>query len=89
MSPRVKFISFGLASIAIGLAIGVTLVSTQNKLLMAGFFGWIAIASFLLLRIRCPSCGVPVAYQGQFGRLSVYAGFARRTCQNCGHDLTK
>ncbi len=88
LSPREKFIFAAMAFVLIGIAIVVILVETQSKALIVGFFAWIGIGSLLLTRIRCPNCGTSVAYQGKVGGLSIYAGFVRHSCQNCGHDLT-
>jgi len=91
LSPRQMFALGLLIFIAIGLAIGVVAAwfKQHSPVLMIIFFAWVAIGSVALMQIRCPRCGTPIAYQGKLGRLSLYAGFARRHCQNCGEDLTK
>lgn len=88
-SPRKKFVYAACAFILVGLAIIIALVETQQTALIVAFFVWIMGGSFLLMRIRCPNCGVPVAYQGKLGSISIYAGFVRSKCQNCDADLTK
>lgn len=88
LSTREKFIFAATAFILIGIAIVIVLFDTQSKLLAVGFFAWIGIGSFLLTQIRCPNCGAPVVYQGEVGRVAIYAGFVRHNCQKCGIDLT-
>jgi len=88
-SPRKKFVYAACTFIVVGLAIVVALVETQETALTIAFFAWIMGGAFLLTRIRCPNCDVPIVYQGKLGSISIYAGFARKKCQNCGEDLTE
>jgi ribosomal protein S27AE len=91
ISPRAKFIYGAIIFIVIGLAIGVMAAVTHARVMSSifiMFFAWIFIGSWVLSQIRCPNCGTSVAYQGKLGGLSIYAGFVRSECQNCGHDLT-
>ena len=91
ISPKSKFRCGALIFVSVGLAIGVIAAQTNAQVMspiFILFFVWIVIGSWLLLRISCPNCGTSVLYQGRLGGLSMYAGFVRRKCQNCGHDLT-
>ena len=91
LSPRQRF-AWGLAIFVIG---GLTIAviagefKEHSQAFMVAFFAWGGIGSFALMQIRCPRCGTPVVYQGKLGKLSLYAGFVRRNCQNCGEDLSK
>lgn len=85
--PRSKFVYTAIVFILIGLTIGGLLIETQKTILAVIFFVWIVVGSWALSSIRCPNCGTSVAFQGKVGGVSLYAGFVRRTCQNCGHDL--
>lgn len=78
---------FVIVGLAIAIAAGERADHSQG--LMVGFFAWVGIGSLVLMRIRCPRCGTPVVYQGKLGKVSVYAGFVRQHCQNCGEDLGK
>ena len=91
LSPRQWFIGCMVIFVAVGLAVGITAgeFDDHSQVLMVVFFAWVAISSLVLMQIRCPRCGTPVVYQGKVGKLSLYAGFVRRQCQNCGEDLTK
>jgi len=89
-SPRQKFIIAVFTFVAIGLGIGIAAGEAEESFpLMAAFFIWIAVGSFGLMQIRCPRCDTPVVYQGKVGKFSIYAGFVRRNCQNCGESLTQ
>lgn len=87
--PQSRFIVILVMYMVVGFFIGVVLVETQYKPLLVVFFGWFIIASYLLRRIKCPSCEMPVIYQGKILGISLYGGICRRKCANCGHDLTK
>jgi uncharacterized membrane protein YhhN len=91
LSPRQKFAWGMVIFVAVGLAIAIAAgeYAGQSQVPMVMFFAWCGIGSLLLMQIRCPRCGTPVVYQGKLGKLSVYAGFVRRHCQNCGDDLDK
>jgi hypothetical protein len=89
LSIQYKFFIRLFLCMLIGFFIGIFAVETQLKSLLLVFFGWAFMASYLVFRIKCPSCGKPVAYQGEVNGVSVYAGFCRNKCVNCGHDLTK
>jgi hypothetical protein len=88
ISPRMKFGLVTLAVIGVGLVLIVQMVATQSKVLAAMFLVWIFVGSILMSRVRCPSCGTPVGYLGQLGKLSIHGGFAMRYCRNCGFDLS-
>lgn len=91
LSPRQKF-AWGMAIfVVVGLTIAVFAGEYKEKAqtLMVVFFAWGGIGSLVLMQIRCPRCDRPVVYQGKLGKLSLYAGFVRRHCQNCGEDLSK
>ena len=91
ISPRGRFIYGMLIFIIIGLAIGVIDSMTHGQVMgpmFILFFVWGIVGSIALIKIRCPTCGTSVAFQGKVGGLSIYAGFVRRNCQKCGRDLT-
>ena len=88
LSPRQKFAWVLIVFVVVGIAIGVFEAETDIYELKWVFFAWIGIGSVCLMQIRCPNCATPVVYQGKLGRISIYAGFVRRKCQNCGYDLT-
>jgi hypothetical protein len=88
-SPRKIFACGMVLFILVGIAIGIAAAEIKIYSLKWIFLAWIVIGSFCLLKIRCPKCKTPVAYQGRLGKMSIYAGFVRKTCLNCGHDLTK
>jgi hypothetical protein len=87
--PQSRFIVIFAMFMVIELFIGMILIETQYKPLIIAFFAGVFIASYLLRRIKCPSCEMPVIYQGKILGISVYGGICRRKCANCGHDLTK
>lgn len=89
LSPRKKFAWGMVVFVIVGVAIGIFAAETQIHALKWVFFAWIGIGSICLMQIRCPNCTTPVVYQGKMGGISIYAGYVRKTCQNCGHDLTK
>lgn len=89
ISPRMTFVLGVGMFVVVGIGIAFALIETQETALEVAFFGWIIGGSYLLSRIRCPNCGISVAYQGKLGGISIYAGFVRTRCQNCGEDLTK
>ena len=92
ISPRAKFVYGMLIYILVGLAIGVVAAHINARVwdpIFILFFAWGVICSLVLLQIRCPNCGTSVAHQGKMGGISFYAGFVRKTCQNCGYDLTR
>lgn len=89
LTPKRKFVWLCFVVVLIGLAIGCSAVIIDAEEIKWMFFLWVAVGSFILMRIRCPQCGVPVAYQGRLGGMPLYAVFFRKNCQNCGNDLTK
>lgn len=89
LSPREKFAYAAAVFVAMGLFIVIALVEVQARSLAVLFFVWIAVGSLALMQIRCPRCKTPVVYQGELGKISIYAGLVRKHCQNCGEDLTK
>lgn len=91
ISPRAKFVYGMLIYVLVGLAILVVAGRTNARVwdrIFIMFFTWGIVGSLVLLKIRCPNCSTSVAYQGKLRGLSIYSGFVRRKCQNCGHDLT-
>lgn len=91
ISPRAKFVYGTIVYVLVGLLTGVVAAETDSRVmspLFICFFAWIIFGSWVLSKIRCPNCDTSVAYQGKLGGLSIYAGFVRSKCQNCGHDLT-
>jgi DNA-directed RNA polymerase subunit RPC12/RpoP len=88
-SPQSRFIVTLVMFMVIGLFIGGLMIETQYKPLIIVFFGWGIFAAYLLRRIRCPSCEMPVIYQGKILGISIYGGICRQKCANCGRDLTK
>lgn len=38
-------------------------------------------------KLKCPSCGMPVTYQGKILGENYFGGFLNRHCQNCDWDL--
>lgn len=89
ISPKSTFIYATLIITLVGLMIGIILVETQEKAWAIAFFVWLMIGSVALYKVRCPNCGTSLAFQGKIGGLSLYAGFARSKCQDCGYDLRK
>jgi hypothetical protein len=88
IAPRTKF-----WLVMFGMIIGALFVSPQmigldRKYEDILFFGWLVVGSVLLIVIRCPTCGTPLAFQGRIGGLPLIAGFANKQCKKCGHDLT-
>ena len=86
--PQSRFIFIFLIFMVIEFFIGIVLIETQYKPLLVIFFSGVFIASYFLRRIKCPSCDMPVIYQGKVLGISIYGGICRRKCANCGHDLT-
>ena len=91
LSPWQKFACVTAIFVSVGLAMGIIAgeFDIDTEVLMVVFFSWVAVCSFALMQIRCPRCSTPVVYQGKLGKVSLYAGFVRRHCQNCGEDLSK
>jgi hypothetical protein len=87
--PQSRFIVIFAMFMVIESLIGIVLIETQYKPLLVIFFGGVFVASYFLRRIKCPSCEMPVIYQGKLLGISIYGGICRRKCANCGHDLTK
>jgi uncharacterized membrane protein len=66
----------------------IVVVKTQSTLLLGILIAWVLFGAYLLFRVRCPQCGVTVAYQGKIWRIPIYGGYANRNCKGCGFDLT-
>ena len=88
LSPQKKIAWGMVVFVVVGIGIAIVEGETHIDALKWVFFAWGGIGSICLMQIRCPNCETPVVYQGKLGGLSIYAGFVRRKCQNCGHDLT-
>ncbi|OGB23935.1 MAG: hypothetical protein A3I66_14575 [Burkholderiales bacterium RIFCSPLOWO2_02_FULL_57_36] len=70
--------------------IGILMLEFQSDPLMYFFFGWAIIGAYLAFKVKCPRCGVSVAYQGTILGLPLYAGdLPVDECKHCGFDLTK
>ena len=89
MSPRQRFFLVMFLVIAIGFSIGIVMGETQSIWAIAAFLLVPFVGTFVLYKIRYPVCGTSLSYKGKIGGLSLYAGYANRKCQKCGHDLTK
>ena len=72
---------------------GLFLVGILNELHVKNLevisIAWLLIWTFIMFQVKCPNCGKSVVYKGEFGGISIYAGFSNKSCQNCGYDLTK
>lgn len=88
MSPRDRFVIIRALTIVGGLAILFAVSSLNSWLVTVAFLGWGVGGSYLMWRIRCPRCEVPIVYAGQFLGFSFYSGFKKSNCSNCGADLT-
>jgi DNA-directed RNA polymerase subunit RPC12/RpoP len=75
-----------LALMGLLMALGVLALYVSTWFL-APFFVVVLSAQFVLKKIRCPHCGTPVTYQGEYGGSPLHAGLVRTHCQKCGHDL--
>ena len=89
ISTQSKYFLIFLIYILIGFLIGIILMATQFKPLILVFFGWMFVAKYLLDKVKCPSCEMPVSYQGKMLGIPFYAGVCRRKCANCGYDLSQ
>jgi endogenous inhibitor of DNA gyrase (YacG/DUF329 family) len=89
LSTQSRFVLTVIFCIVVGLFIGVLLMATQLNFLAFVFFGWVIVMSFLMYRVKCPNCDMPVVYQGKVMGISFYAGICKSKCANCGHDLSK
>lgn len=49
---------------------------------------WFLIMNYLLYRIECPNCYVPVTYQGKVFGMPIL-GLCKNNCAYCGTDLNK
>lgn len=87
ISPRRQFWLLMLLFVIGGLVIGALLVALQMPVLEWSLYAWLFGCSWLLFRIKCPNCGVTIAYQGELGGIPIYAGYAHKKCRNCDFDL--
>jgi hypothetical protein len=88
ISSKQKFLLTTLLLVVVGLALGLLMLSLQSLWFAFALIVWTFASSYLLYQVRCPNCGTSLSYKGKVGGMSLYAGFANRRCQNCGHDLT-
>lgn len=88
-STQSKFLIQLVCYMGIGFLIGLIMLETQSKILWLVLLGWTFLASYLMFKVKCPSCRMPVVYQGKVMGISFYAGICKSTCANCGYDLTK
>jgi hypothetical protein len=47
------------------------------------------VIKWVLDKMKCPKCGMPVTYQGKILGENYFGGFLNRRCKNCGWDLDK
>lgn len=83
LSPRSKYHWVLVGCILVTLVFGVNTRGAHiTDTIVLLFFAWVFVASYLLWRIRCTSCGASVSS-------SQSMGFVWRNCKSCGADLTK
>lgn len=88
MSPRTKFWLIALVMIVGALTISPKMIGLSDDYEELLFFSWLGVGSILMVLVKCPQCGTPLAFQGTIKGIPMVAGFANRHCAKCGHDLT-
>lgn len=89
MSPISRFYSIIIFVVAIGFAFGLLMVHKNSSIFALLLVAWIFIGHWLLLQIKCPNCGEPLAFRGKVEGVSFYAAIARRKCRECGCALNR
>jgi hypothetical protein len=88
MSPRKKFSWMVFAVLVVSWSLIALWVMTDQVIFVALLLGWIFVGTGLVKSVKCPSCGMPLSYQGKISSFSVHGALARGRCRNCGYDLT-
>jgi len=89
MAPKSKFLLTLLCAIAIGFGIIIAWMFTGRDWVGYMIFVWVLIATWVMYQIKCPNCGAPVAYSARLGKVQILSAIPRRTCEECGYDLTR
>lgn len=89
MSPKSKFLLTLLSALVIGFGVIVAWLLSGHDWVGYMIFVWLFIATWAMYKIACPRCGAPVAYSARVGRVQILSAIPRRTCEQCGYDLTR
>ena len=87
MSPKSKFYWMIVLTLVVAWSLIAIWTVTDQEIFLGLLLGWIFVGGWLIKSVRCPSCGVPVSYQGKLGTMQVHGAFAAGCCRNCGHRL--
>ena len=88
MSAKSKFLLTLILALLGGLVVIATWLVTGHDWVAYLLFVWLLVGTWMLYRVACPQCGTPVAYSAKFGKLRILSAIPRRTCEQCGYDLT-
>ncbi len=88
ISPWSKFNITLILTIFITFCMGIIGIKSQSKIFLGLVIAVLAIGVWILFKVTCPACGMPVAYRGNFGGRKVYSGLIGKRCANCNCDLT-